>query len=435
MNWPDLNPHSFGNISNDEWMSLISKELKGNVTNWFPDNRLSISPYVHSAEGAQANPLPPKALTSSGNDWLITQSFTANDHLLDGLKNGVGRIRLSALPADYERLLTGVFLNMVHIAISGNSSDIQGRLEALYKIAKDQSGQLSLDVLWDPLSESFQIGKEMNSDQEKNLAATCAWIKDRFPKARPLCVQSSRFFAAGATHSLELAVALSWSRMYIEMLGRHGFSVDDASAMLSFEMAADSNVFVTQAKFRALRLAYAAMIEGMKAQHDCSAICAIHGVVDTKYYASADINNNLIRNTLAALAAVNGGVDSLEIPPHNMDITDVHALRWSRNVHHLLKEEAGLDRVYDPGFGVGYVESLTQSLLTNAYELLEQFGDRTTVFAQVTHLLKEDQDALTESLNQSEKPIIGVTRFSSSMSYKLQKTGMDKLAPLELITK
>jgi methylmalonyl-CoA mutase len=83
--------------------------------------------------------------------------------------------------------------------------------------------------------------------------------------------------------------------------------------------------------------------------------------------------DRLIGMTSAAYASVIGGSDALEVVPHDADaqLGSADGKRWARNVQHLMREEAGLHRVFDPMGGSRVVESWTASLVETVWEAFE----------------------------------------------------------------
>ena len=86
------------------------------------------------------------------------------------------------------------------------------------------------------------------------------------------------------------------------------------------------------------------------------------------------LTDRLIGMTSAAYASALGGPDSLEVPPHDsgVGVASSEGKRWARNIQHLMREEAGLHRVFDPMGGSRVVETWTASLVDAAWDAFEK---------------------------------------------------------------
>ncbi len=222
-------------------------------------------------------------------------------------------------------------------------------------------------------------------------------------------------YEAGASHALEVAYALATGRRYLDAFVKAGWSVDDASPLIQFSLAADSDYFLSIAKFRSFRLAWAALIEGYGAQYDCSVITWINGVTSTRVYDNNDLYNNLLRSTISTMSAVIGGADAVLTSTYNQ-ANDADALRWARNIQHLLCDESGLDKVYDPGFGIGYVEQATQEVLNQVYAFLNEWakaGELISIegFNWLRNELDINQKRLVQGVNNGEATLVGINKF------------------------
>ena len=82
--------------------------------------------------------------------------------------------------------------------------------------------------------------------------------------------------------------------------------------------------------------------------------------------------------TSAAYASAIGGTDSLEIVPHDAKDKQASAdgKRWARNIQHLMREEAGLNRVFDPMGGSHVVEFWTSSLIESVWDTFKNQAQR-----------------------------------------------------------
>jgi methylmalonyl-CoA mutase len=418
MNWPDLNVDAFQSVDAATWLELIKKELKGKDAAWLAEAGVTLSPFVHRDNNVTSKKLPPKSLLTQGNDWLITQEFQSNSELLEGLISGVGKVVVNFKSESHLRnLIEGVYLNMVELSVRCHW---ENRIQVAQTIAvmagKAHVAEIQLSLNHDPISDAFDANNiHAALSALSSLPANSGDVKAILPKTRIVNVEACRLYEAGASHALEVAYALATGRRYLDAFVKAGWSVDDASPLIQFSLAADSDYFLSIAKFRSFRLAWAALIEGYGAQYDCSVITWINGVTSTRVYDNNDLYNNLLRSTISTMSAVIGGADAVLTSTYNQ-ANDADALRWARNIQHLLCDESGLDKVYDPGFGIGYVEQATQEVLNQVYAFLNEWsnaGELVSIegFNWLRNELDINQKRLVQEVNNGDATLVGINKF------------------------
>src|SRR5208282_6601848 len=135
------------------------------------------------------------------------------------------------------------------------------------------------------------------------------------------------------------------------------------------------NFFMEVAKLRASRLLWAKLVqEKFKPQNPASLQLRTHCQTSGVSLTEQDPLNNIIRTSVEAMAAVLGGTQSL----HTNSFDEALALptptsaRIARNTQLIIAEETGIPHVIDPLGGSYYVESLTQSVASAAWALIEE---------------------------------------------------------------
>lgn len=131
--------------------------------------------------------------------------------------------------------------------------------------------------------------------------------------------------------------------------------VEDGESLINIELNLSTNFFFEVARMRSIRLALEAVFNGK-----CPAITAICA----PFGSDADDYTNLLRTTTEAMSAVVGGADLIYIQAYDRS-TRTNALRWARNISHLLREESHFDWVKDASGGSYLVEYLCRQLLAN----------------------------------------------------------------------
>jgi methylmalonyl-CoA mutase len=172
--------------------------------------------------------------------------------------------------------------------------------------------------------------------------------------------------AAGGSEAQELAFVLTNALAYLRALEAHGIALDEARRLIFFRLAADQDQFLTIAKFRALRKLWA-RIEEACGLHPRPAF--VSAETAWRMMTKRDPHGNIVRGTIAALAAAVGGSDAITVLPFSaaLGVPDGFARRIARNTQEILIEESNLHRVADPAAGSGAIEALTDALCQAAW--------------------------------------------------------------------
>ena len=128
------------------------------------------------------------------------------------------------------------------------------------------------------------------------------------------------------------------------------------------ELGIGINFYLGIAKIRAFRILLSQLL---KAYNNPSLSLHLQATTSSYYNSHKDQYTNLLRHTTMALAASIGNVDSLCVTPFEND--DPLAFRMSRNIQHILKEEAYMDKVKDMMAGSYFIEELTQTFIDEVW--------------------------------------------------------------------
>jgi methylmalonyl-CoA mutase len=219
--------------------------------------------------------------------------------------------------------------------------------------------------------------------------------------------------AAGASAVQELAAALA--SLVVQLRG------NDRATPLAAVLAADSDQFLTIAKFRAARLLLMRLVEVA----GLGAPVSIHAETAWRMMSRREPRMNTLRTTGAALAAAMGGADSITVLPHDvLDGGSEAGRRLARNTQLILAEEAQLHRFADPGAGSGAVEALTDALAEAAWERfrrIEAEGGIAVPAARSAFLVEvaATRDARLSRVAAGEVEMVGVNAYANE---KVQRT-------------
>jgi methylmalonyl-CoA mutase len=215
---------------------------------------------------------------------------------------------------------------------------------------------------------------------------------------------------AGASAVDEVAAVLATSLAYV----RAGASAVDVLGTLVLRVGLGGDVLVDVAKLRALRWLVLGLARRLGAPEAGAAI-PIHAHTARRTRSRIDVDTNLVRATVEAFAGAIGGADAIAIAPHDGG-TEASA-RWARNVSHVLRHEAQLDRVDDPTAGSGAIEALTEAIARAAWTRVQDIEGAGGIVAALRTGELQARVAATassrgEAVAQGKAPLVGVSKFT-----------------------
>jgi methylmalonyl-CoA mutase len=176
---------------------------------------------------------------------------------------------------------------------------------------------------------------------------------------------------AGGSEAQELAYALAVAVAYLRALETGGIALDAARGMIDFRLAADADEFLTIAKFRALRKLWARVEQACGLAPRPTLVVA---ETAWRMMTQRDPYVNMLRETIATVAAGLGGADAVTVLPFTQALgaPDEFARRLARDTQLVLQDEAHIDAVDDPTNGAGGFEALTDALCQRAWALFQE---------------------------------------------------------------
>ncbi|MEU2116372.1 methylmalonyl-CoA mutase family protein [Streptomyces sp. NPDC016459] len=432
----------FPDAPHEQWQHLVAgvlrksgKEVSGDAAedalSTLLEDGLDTRPLYTARDAAPDAGLPGfapfvrggRAEGNTPGGWDVRQRHLAadGDAVLADLENGVTSLWLgvggTGIPvASLAPVLGGVYLDLAPVVLdAGDETEAAAdRLFRLYEergVAADAArGNLGAD----PLGHEARTGRPAyDLASVAGLARRCA---DRYPGLRALTVDALPYHEAGGSAAQELGCSLATGVAYLRGLTGAGLGIAEACAQLEFRYAATADQFLTIAKLRAARRLWARVAEVCGARE--AGAQRQHAVTSPVMMTRRDPWVNMLRTTVATLAAGVGGADSVTVLPFDeaLGLPDAFARRIARNTSTVLIEESHLSRVIDPAGGSWYVERLTDELAHAAWEFfqgIERAGGQQAALRSGTvgERLAETWSARSAKLATRREPITGVSEF------------------------
>jgi methylmalonyl-CoA mutase, N-terminal domain len=336
----------------------------------------------------------------------------------------VGRVGVpvSSL-ADMEVLLDGLPLGTVSTSMTINAS--AAVLLAMYVAAAEKQGvarsQVSGTTQNDILKEYIARGTYIFPPRPSMRLVTdiFEFCSKELPRWNTISISGYHMREAGATAAQELAFTLADGIAYVDAALSRGLDIDDFADRLSFFFASWSELFEEVAKFRAARRMWARIVkERFGATSTRSMACRFHVQTAGSSLTAQSIDNNVVRTTVQALAAVLGGAQSLHTNSRDeaLALPSAEAARLALRTQQILAYESGVTETPDPLAGSYYVETLTNGLEDAANEYLREIEALGGTLAALEsgyqqRQIQESSYQVQRAIEAGTKVVVGVNKF------------------------
>jgi methylmalonyl-CoA mutase N-terminal domain/subunit len=336
----------------------------------------------------------------------------------------VGRVGVPVCSlADMELLFDSIPLGDVSTSMTINAT--AATLLALYVAAAERQGvpraQVSGTTQNDILKEYIARGTYIYPPRPSMRLVTdiFEFCAKELPRWNTISISGYHMREAGATAAQELAFTMADAIAYVEAAVARGLDVDAFAGRLSFFFAAWSELFEEVAKFRAARRLWARIVtERFGARDPRSMMCRFHVQTAGSSLTAQSIDNNVVRTTVQALAAVLGGAQSLHTNSRDeaLALPTAEAARLALRTQQILAHEAGVTETPDPLAGSYYVETLTNELEARARGLLEEIDALGGTLAAIEggfqqRQIQEAAYRVQRAIETGDQVVVGINAF------------------------
>ncbi len=195
------------------------------------------------------------------------------------------------------------------------------------------------------------------------------------PRWNTISISGYHMREAGCTAAQEIGFTLANAIAYVEAALEQGLAFDSFGPRLSFFFACHSNFLEEIGKFRAARRLWASIArERFGSENQRAQMLRFHTQTGGVTLTAQQPDNNVIRTTLQALAAVLGGTQSLHTNSLDeaLGLPSEHAVEIALRTQQVIGYESGVADVIDPLGGSYYIEQTTDQLEEEARNYIEQ---------------------------------------------------------------
>ena len=280
-------------------------------------------------------------------------------------------------------------------------------------------GTIQNDILKEFMVRNTYIYPPQPS-MDRVVADIIGYTAAHMPKFNAISISGYHMQEAGADLALELGFTIADGLEYIRTaVNKAGLKVDNVAPRYSFFFGIGMDFYMEIAKLRAARRLWSTLVEKHFQPNDPRSLllrthCQTSGYTLTEQQPL----NNVIRTTIEALAAVQGGTQSLHTNSYDeaIGLPTVQTARVARNTQLILQEEAGICAVADPWGGSHMMESLTDELAQKAMDIIDEVeaaGGMTSYINSGMAKLRIEESATKKQgrIDSGQDIIVGVNKY------------------------
>jgi methylmalonyl-CoA mutase N-terminal domain/subunit len=353
---------------------------------------------------------------------LPTQMGYDSDHPRSEGEVGKVGVAIDSL-ADMRLLLADLPLDKVTTSMTINAT--AAILLLFYQLVAEENGvdpallggTIQNDILKEYVARGTYIYPPRPS--MRLVTDTFSYCAEQLPAWNTISISGYHIREAGSTAVQEIAFTIADGIAYVEAALQAGLDVDAFAPRLSFFWNAHNNLFEEVAKYRAARRIWAKlMTERFGAKDVKSTLLRFHTQTGGSTLTAQQPENNIVRVTVQAMAAVLGGTQSLHTNGFDeaLGLPTEHAAKIALRTQQVVGYESGITDTVDPLAGSWFVESLTDEVEKGAWEYLDRIdgmgGAVAAIEAQyMQHEIEQAAYSYAKAVDAGEKIVVGVNKF------------------------
>jgi methylmalonyl-CoA mutase N-terminal domain/subunit len=324
---------------------------------------------------------------------------------------------------DMEILFDGIQLEKISTSMTINAT--AAILLCMYAaIAKRQgadlkklSGTIQNDILKEYIARGTYIYPPKQS--MRLITDIFAWCNENLPSWNTISISGYHIREAGSNAVQEVAFTLANAIAYIEAAISKGLDVDKFASRLSFFFNGQLNFLEEVAKFRAARRIYAKIMkERFKAKSEKSMMLRFHCQTAGSSLTAQQVENNVVRTTIEAMAAVFGGCQSLHTNSKDeaLALPSEDAAKTALRTQQVIANESGIADTVDAFAGSYYIEYLTDEIEKGVCQYLDKIESMGGAVKCIETNYQEDEIAASayefeKEIESGQRVIVGLNKF------------------------
>ncbi len=231
---------------------------------------------------------------------------------------------------------------------------------------------------------------------------------------------------AGSTAIQEIAFTIANAIEYIQTCIDRGLKIDDFAPRLSFFFCCTIEFFEEVAKFRVARKVYAKILkERFHAKDPKSLHMRFHTQTSGESLTAQQPDNNIVRVTIQAMAAVFGGTQSLHTNSKDeaLALPTQEAAKIALRTQQIIGFESGITKTVDPLAGSYYMESLCDEIEEKTWAYLKKIDKMGGALKAIEKgffqsEIRQNAYRLKKEVDDNERVLVGVNKFDDKSNKK-----------------
>ncbi len=326
--------------------------------------------------------------------------------------------------ADTETLLADIPLDKISTSMTINAS--AAVLLALYIVVAEKQGvsseKLRGTIQNDILKEYIARGTYIFPPKQSMRIITdiFSFCKDHVPLWNTISISGYHIREAGSTASEEVGFTIADGVAYVEAAMKSGLDIDEFAPRLSFFFNSFTDLFEEVGKFRAARRIWAKIMrERFGAKNPKSWMLRFHTQTAGSTLTAQQPDNNVVRVTIQALAAVLGGTQSLHTNSKDeaLALPTEDSARLALRTQQVIAYETGVAETVDPLAGSYYVEAITERVENEALDIIhkiDEMGGMVQAIEQgyVQACIQKSAYKYQQDIENQNRVIVGLNKFN-----------------------
>jgi methylmalonyl-CoA mutase, N-terminal domain len=340
--------------------------------------------------------------------------------------------------ADMETLFDGIPLDKVSTSMTINAT--AAVLLCMYIAVAEKQGvpaeKLDGTIQNDILKEYIARGTYIFPPRPslRLIADTFAYCTRHVPRWNTISISGYHIREAGSTAGQEVGFTLADGIAYVETAQAAGLAVDEFAPRLAFFFAAHTDLLEEVAKFRAARRLYARIMrDRFGATDPKSQMLRFHTQTGGVTLTAQQPENNVVRVTIQALAAVLGGTQSLHTNSKDeaLALPTEASVRTALRTQQVVAFESGVAGTIDPLAGSYVVEQLTDQIEAEAERLIAEIDEMGGMVAAiergwVQRQIEQSAYEFGQQIERGERIIVGVNKFTTGEEPEMDLLRIDE---------
>ena len=414
----------------------------GIYSNMYTDRKWTMRQYAGFSNAKESNERY-KYLLKNGVSGLSvafdlpTQTGYDSDHSLS-----VGEVGKVGVPIcnidDMKLLFNDIPLDKVSISMTINST-APILLGFLIVLAKEQNislsdlrGTVQNDILKEYIARGTFIYPPNKS--MRLITDIFEYCSDNMPKWNTISISGYHMREAGATAIQELGFTFSNAIQYVESAIKKGLDPNQFGKQISFFFNGHNDFLEEVAKFRAARRIWAKIMkERFEVSEKKALMCRFHVQTAGSTLTAQQPDNNIVRTSLQAMAAVLGGAQSIHTNSKDeaLSLPTEKSAETALRTQQIIAHESGVCETVDPLSGSFFVEDLTQKIETETFNLIKKIDDIGGAIEAINSQFQENEIATSayefqKSLESKDSIVVGMNQYRSSSKEQFDTQKIDE---------